>query len=59
MVVVLLMDLYVAVVVVVCSLQVSYDFAAILQEFDFTCNSMGGETRLDIATYNFTGGCTG
>jgi len=35
--------------------QVSYEFASILQDYNFTCNSMGGETRLDLATYNFTG----
>jgi lysylphosphatidylglycerol synthetase-like protein (DUF2156 family) len=37
------------------SAQVSFEFASILQTLGFTCNSMGGETRLDIATYNFTG----
>jgi lysylphosphatidylglycerol synthetase-like protein (DUF2156 family) len=36
-------------------LQASFEFAAILQQMGFTCNSMGGETRLDIATYNFAG----
>lgn len=36
-------------------MQVSAEFAAVLQSFGFTVNSMGGETRLDLATYNFTG----
>jgi hypothetical protein len=35
--------------------QVSFEFASVLQELGFKCNSMGGETRLDIATYNFAG----
>ena len=38
-----------------CPLQVSSEFAAVLEGFGFTVNSMGGETRLDLATYNFTG----
>lgn len=36
-------------------LQVSASFASVLQDMGFSVNSMGGETRLDLATYNFTG----
>lgn len=38
------------------AVQVSAEFARVLEGFGFTVNSMGGETRLDLATYNFTGG---
>lgn len=35
--------------------QASAEFAAVLQDLGFTVTSMGGETRLDLAAYNFTG----
>lgn len=37
-------------------MQASAGFASVLQDLGFTVNSMGRETRLDLATYGFTGG---
>ena len=35
--------------------QVSKDTAQVLQGLEMTVNSMGGETELDLATYQFSG----
>jgi lysylphosphatidylglycerol synthetase-like protein (DUF2156 family) len=39
-------------------LQVSAEFAAVLQSCSLLVNSMGGETVLDLATYTFSGLCS-
>jgi lysylphosphatidylglycerol synthetase-like protein (DUF2156 family) len=36
-------------------LQVSAEFAAVLQSCGLLVNSMGGETVMDLATYTFSG----
>jgi hypothetical protein len=38
------------------AMQVSAEFAAVLQSCGLLVNSMGGETQLDLATYTFSGG---
>jgi lysylphosphatidylglycerol synthetase-like protein (DUF2156 family) len=41
----------------VCCPQTSHEFAGVLAGLGFTCNSMGGETRMDLATFEITGEC--
>jgi hypothetical protein len=36
--------------------QTSHEFARVLSALGFSCTSMGGETRMDVATYEPTGG---